>query len=73
MDHSMCRMLGRTLGPAFGIALLPVTRRSLWLPLLGVPYEYAIAAHQCAAAAALVLMFAHAWRAVVEMRAEGVR
>ena len=64
-------MLGRTLGPAFGVALLPVTRKSLWLPLFGITFEYAMAAHQCAAVAALVLMFAHASRAVVEMQSEG--
>lgn len=50
----------QALAPSFGVALLPVTRNSLWLPLLGIPFERAVAWHKAAARAALVLLVAHA-------------
>ena len=56
---SPARAVGSLLAPMFAVALLPVTRQSLWVPLLGVSFERAIAFHRAAAVAALVVMYAH--------------
>jgi hypothetical protein len=51
--------VGTLLSPAFATAVLHVTRHSLWVPLLGVPFERAVAFHRMASSLALILMFTH--------------
>jgi hypothetical protein len=51
--------LGTLLAPMFATALLPVTRNSAWVPLLGVSFERAVAFHRTASTAALALVVAH--------------
>jgi ferredoxin-NADP reductase len=63
---SPARAVGTLLAPAFATALLPVTRHSLWVPLLGVSFERAVAFHRAAAGAAVAVMVAHAAMMVVE-------
>jgi hypothetical protein len=63
---SPARAVGALLAPAFGVALLPVTRYSLWVPLLGVSYERSVAFHRAAAGVAMGVMVAHAAMMVVE-------
>ena len=48
------------LAPAFAVALLPVTRNSVFLPLVGVPFERAIKYHIAAASFAMFLLAVHA-------------
>jgi ferredoxin-NADP reductase len=63
---SPARAVGALLAPAFGVALLPVTRHSLWLPLLGVSYERSVAFHRASASVAMGVMVAHSAMMVVE-------
>jgi predicted ferric reductase len=58
--------VGSLLGPTFGLALLPVTKRSLWVPLLGVSFDRAVVYHRAAASCALALMVTHIAMMVVE-------
>jgi NAD(P)H-flavin reductase len=56
---SPARAVGALVAPLFGAALLPVTRRSLWVPLLGVSFDRAVVFHRAAANIALAVMVAH--------------
>jgi hypothetical protein len=63
---SPARAVGALLAPAFGVALLPVTRHSLWVPLLGVSYERSVAFHRASAGVAMGVMVAHTAMMVAE-------
>ena len=57
---SPARAVGSLLAPMFAVVLLPITRQSLWVPLLGVSFERAVAFHRASAVAAMAVMYAHA-------------
>ena len=59
-DPAPGRTAGRLIAPTLGLLLLPMTRNSLWLPLLGVPFERAVKVHQVTAVLLLGLVIAHA-------------
>ena len=61
MDPSWGHALGMLLAPALGVALLPMTRNSLWVYLLRIPFDRAIKWHKAASRAVIVLTIAHAW------------
>jgi len=50
---------GKLLPPLFSVGLLPVTRNSIFLPLLGVSFERAVALHRLAMMAAIVATAVH--------------
>jgi ferredoxin-NADP reductase len=56
---SAARAVGSLLPPTFGVALLPITRMSVFTPLLGVSFERAIAYHRFASGVAMCIMAAH--------------
>ena len=53
------RAVGSLLAPALAATVLHVTRHTPWVPLLGVPFERAVAFHRYAGVAALAMMAAH--------------
>ncbi len=57
--YSPGHALGLLLAPSFATALLPVARNSVWVMLLGVSYERAVAFHRATASTALVIVVAH--------------
>ena len=63
---SPAQAVGSLLGPAFGVALLPVTKRSLWMPIMGVSFDVAIVYHRAASSCALTLLVTHVAMMVVE-------
>ena len=56
---SAARAVGSLLPPTFGVALLPITRMSVFTPLLGISFERAIAYHRSASGVAMCIMAAH--------------
>jgi ferredoxin-NADP reductase len=63
---SPARAVGTLLCPAIATALLPITRHSLWVPTLGVPFERALAFHRATGSIAVVLVITHAAMMVKE-------
>ena len=64
--------LGALLAPAWAVALLPVTRASVLLRLLGTSYERAAVVHQLAAMTALAITAAHVARTAQELGAKSL-
>jgi predicted ferric reductase len=57
--NSLGHAFGTVLAPALGVALFPVTRRSVLLPALGMSYERAAVAHRVTSQAAIVTLAVH--------------
>ena len=57
--ESPARALGSALMPLYTVALMPITRASVWNTLLGLSFERAIAFHKLGAVFALVVTLAH--------------